>query len=94
MAGVRIKKLISLLTATMRAMVAGTVAALGAPEWDTGIGGATASLFRATGVGESIEIETKIEMTFFWIGATIERTALNGARCADIGDAKTFAVVK
>ena len=96
MAGVRIKILTSLLMATMRAMVAGTVAAPGGPEWDTGIGGATASMVRATGVGGLIAMgtETSIEGTFCWAGATTERTASNGARCADRGDVITFAVVK
>jgi hypothetical protein len=53
-------------------------------------------MFRATGIGGLIAMVTEmsIEGTFCWAGATTERTASNGARCADSGDAKTFAVVK
>jgi hypothetical protein len=75
-------------------MVAGTIAAREARESDTGIGGATASMFRATGVGGSIEIDMKIEMTFFWVGAITVWTDSIGGTHVGSGDAKTFDVVK
>jgi hypothetical protein len=70
------------------------VAAPGAREWDIGIGGATASMLRATGVGRSIEIETEIEMAFFWVGAIAVRTDSIGGTHVGSGDAKTFDGVK
>jgi hypothetical protein len=51
-------------------------------------------MFRATGVGGSIEIDMKIEMTFFWVGAITVWTDSIGGTHVGSGDARTFDVVK